>query len=269
MIGTHLISPRHGSTLINRFGPAHHVAFQGCFFSTPGAEIFGQPTSGVNTALDWHAGTFATKVANCFIQGSITLRGFGMEIVNNTIETPSTADGGDLGCFDCFNMGMPLDCLIAGNKIIIRRHRFDGGDLFHLNGSADWDMDGGEKGALIIANNHIEIYATETHALIEIVETTAKTPDTGSIIITGNVVTHAAVGTSAPFLEINITDGQRCVVTNNYLPSNITLGTVSGFSETITYPNHIAGHLTYQGIPTLNPAGSDRLWSDGGTLKVT
>jgi hypothetical protein len=86
----------------------------------------------------------------------------------------------------------------------------------------------------------------------------------------GNRVAHAEGASSRPFANVSITDGVEVVVANNSMPGNVSLCTIgTDFTRRVTYPNVINGHQNFAGIPTASPGGSGRLWSDGGTLKIT
>jgi hypothetical protein len=260
-------TPRHAVDITGRLGPAHTVVISGCTIASPGTNVFLQPTSGIAVALDWHAGTYRTKVIGCHVQGSVTIRGHAMEILHCTLENGGSQ--ANQGMIDCFEFGPALDFRLIGCKLFLRKEHSGGSGMLFNCINRDWNPDAGAIGSIAISDNDIYVMLDSTQPLIGIENGDAKDPATGVIHITGNRVAHCASSSSQPFVDIDVADGLECVVANNIMPGNVTFGSAGIFTRQVLSPNVIGGRTTYVDLPTSDPGGSGRLWSDGGTLKIT
>lgn len=267
MNGSNFFCPRHAVDISGRLGTAHTVIVMGCTIGAPGTNVFLQPNSTVNVCLDWHAGCFHSKVVGCYIQGSVTLRGTGMEIIDCTLENGGS--GSNTGMIDiAAPFGPALDFRMEGCKVLLSKSHFSSGMWVHC-GTSDWVADNGAIGSLVIANNDIYVMLNSSDPLINIQNTASKSPATGVVHIMNNRIGHKVGGSTQPLCNVSITDGLEAVVSGNVLPANMTLGTVNTFTRKVLSPNVIGGQVVFSELPTSSPGGSGRLWNDGGTLKVT
>jgi hypothetical protein len=199
--------------------PSHNVIITNSTIGGPGTPVFSQPTQNTTIAFGWHRATYNTKVIGCYIQGRITVQGFGMELLNCTMEAGNAQS---VGLFEVSNGGPPLDIRIVGNKIYVYQDHFDDGILFHSK-SGDWNVAAGAIASLVIADNDVYVMFNSTDELIHISDTNTKSSATGVIHIVGNRVGHEQGGSIQPLCNIDITDGLEIVVANNSLPANMTL----------------------------------------------
>jgi Pectate lyase superfamily protein len=266
LTSSNFFCPRHAVDISTRLGTSHNVIVQGCTIGAP-SFVFMQPSSTANIALDWHEGNFHSKVIGCYVQGNVTLRGQRMEIINCTLENSTgQATTGMIGSA----LSHAADFRIEGCKIYLNKVHFQGGVLFTMLNSNWAAIDDGSIGSIVIANNDIYQMFNTSEPMIHIQNTQTFSSATGMIHITGNRVAHKEGATSQPFANITMGDGEELVVANNVLPANMTLGTIgSDFLRRVLSPNVINGHVVYTGLPTSDPGGTGRLWSDAGALKVT
>ena len=267
---THVIScdlegQRSSFDASNRFGPAHNVVLMGNNIGGPGTDIFSQPTTATTLAFGCHDGNFNLTFMSNIVQGRVSLDGFGIDLLYNTIVN---GDAQNLALIEIGDSaGPPLDMRIIGNKGYCRKT--SSGGVFVGLDENDWDHDNGAIGSLVISDNDIYILANSSSPIINLIDSTAKTPNTGVVHIMNNRVGHKEGATSQPFCNIAITNGEECVVTGNILQDNMTLGTVGTFGRRVLSPNVINGHVVMTSLPTSTPGGSGRLWSNGGVLQIT
>lgn len=263
-----LQSVRHAINLEAHDLPTHDTTIIGGFIGAPGTDDFQQPDSNGVVALDWHEGTYATRALGVQIHGAADLRGTDMRIENCTIDAPTSA-ANVLGTISCWKINN-LDLKVINNDLYTNNTHWKGGGCVFELSENDLDQDVGLPGSFLFAGNRIFVQIDTTQSMIRVIDTTAKSPHTGKIHILGNQVVQCACSTSQPFLEMDVTDMEELVVLNNVLPSNVTLGTPDSASfDTYKAMNVFGGQLEFDGLPTSTPGGSGRLWSDGGTLKVT
>jgi hypothetical protein len=256
--------PRHAVSHVNRFAPSHTCIYANCVIGAPGTNIFLQPVAPIVDALDWHEGTFHTKCIGCDIQGGVVTRGCDMELIGCTIDNARTAH--DVALIQT-GLSMRPDLRVIGCKLFCRRIDFRGGGMLIRIGG---EFDAGEPGSVVLSDNDIYVLHNSTQSIIEITNPNVLNPATGTFHIMNNRVAHSACSTSQPFVNCSWTDGREVVIANNVLPNNVTFGTVgTDFTRRVLSPNYVNGHVVYTGLPTANPGGSGRLWSDSGTLKVT
>lgn len=266
-----MISGRHAVDISTSDAPAHTVRITNSLIAAPGSGLFQAPDSTAIWALDWHEGTFDTAVTNSEIQGGVFLRGMAMTVEGCTIYR-GDRDGGQVSgsAVGTWKLGPALDLRMINNKIIHRGDFWQGdGQILEINGS-DLNIDAGEPGALEFVGNSIFMLTNTTDALIKIQDTVSRSPATGVVNISNNHVVHSACSTSQPFLSVSVTSFERLTVLGNVLPANVTLGVTAGTGfDQFAALNTVAGRLEVAGLPTANPGGTGRLWSDAGTLKVT
>lgn len=264
-----LLSVRHATNFEARSMPAHDILILGGFIGAPGDDVFQSPDNdGQVIALDWHEGTYASRVIGAHIRGSVDFRGSDMTVEGCLVEG-APLEACVAGTFSCWKINN-LNIRIVDNDIVVRNTHWKGsGCLFEMS-DGDLNQDEGLPGSLLFANNRIRIEKDTTQALFRLHDTTAKAVHTGTIHILGNQVVQCACSTTQPLFDNDLADMEEMIVINNILPGNVSYGTPDSSSfDRYQAVNVIDGHTVYDGLPTSNPGGSGRLWNDAGTLKIS